>query len=220
MNHPWINVSASVPCGGQSGKLEWGRRQEGDVSGGPGAGHRCVIGPHQQPDFATASVRLLCLPEPWMSHLRQEEREWGGEPVLSQVPAGSNPWAWGSFQQSMVVPQTPLHTARVLQEDRDHWDEVKVGGCCLSLLTASWGLEKGTPGWWLPRSCVISHSPMPRHRTPDCTGVQPWHSEHWAVLLHSGWCSWLTGTLGQGLSEGALAITPYSFYFGEWSAWF
>lgn len=37
----------------------------------------------------------------------------------------------GSFQQSMVVPQTPLHTARVLQEDRDHWDEVKVGGHCL-----------------------------------------------------------------------------------------
>lgn len=27
--------------------------------------------------------------------------------------------------QSTVVPLTPLHTARVLQEDRDHWDEVK-----------------------------------------------------------------------------------------------
>ncbi|KAK2091198.1 MAP kinase-activated protein kinase 3 [Saguinus oedipus] len=37
----------------------------------------------------------------------------------------SNPWVRDSFQQSMVVPQTPLHTARVLQEDKDHWDEVK-----------------------------------------------------------------------------------------------
>lgn len=26
----------------------------------------------------------------------------------------------------MAVPPTPLHTARVLQEDKDHWDEVKV----------------------------------------------------------------------------------------------
>lgn len=25
----------------------------------------------------------------------------------------------------MAVPPTPLHTARVLQEDKDHWDEVK-----------------------------------------------------------------------------------------------
>uniref|UniRef100_A0A4W2HJD2 non-specific serine/threonine protein kinase n=1 Tax=Bos indicus x Bos taurus TaxID=30522 RepID=A0A4W2HJD2_BOBOX len=33
----------------------------------------------------------------------------------------NHPW----INQSMVVPQTPLHTARVLQEDRDHWDEVK-----------------------------------------------------------------------------------------------
>ncbi|XP_032145890.1 MAP kinase-activated protein kinase 3 isoform X1 [Sapajus apella] len=33
----------------------------------------------------------------------------------------NHPW----INQSMVVPQTPLHTARVLQEDKDHWDEVK-----------------------------------------------------------------------------------------------
>ncbi|XP_007499979.2 MAP kinase-activated protein kinase 3 isoform X2 [Monodelphis domestica] len=32
----------------------------------------------------------------------------------------NHPWI-----NSMVVPQTPLHTARVLQEDKDHWDEVK-----------------------------------------------------------------------------------------------
>ncbi|XP_012883699.1 PREDICTED: MAP kinase-activated protein kinase 3 [Dipodomys ordii] len=33
----------------------------------------------------------------------------------------NHPW----INQSTVVPQTPLHTARVLQEDKDHWDEVK-----------------------------------------------------------------------------------------------
>lgn len=70
-----------------------------------------------------------------------------GQPVLSRVPAGSDPRAWGSFQQSMVVPQTPLHTARVLQEDKDHWDEVKVGGLSLSLPASSRVLEKGTPRW-------------------------------------------------------------------------
>lgn len=30
----------------------------------------------------------------------------------------------------MAVPPTPLHTARVLQEDKDHWDEVKVSQIC------------------------------------------------------------------------------------------
>ena len=29
-------------------------------------------------------------------------------------------------QQSMVVPQTPLHTSRVLKEEQDVWEEVKV----------------------------------------------------------------------------------------------
>lgn len=29
------------------------------------------------------------------------------------------------INQSISVPQTPLHTARVLQEDQEHWDEVK-----------------------------------------------------------------------------------------------
>ncbi|XP_026529053.1 MAP kinase-activated protein kinase 3 isoform X2 [Notechis scutatus] len=32
----------------------------------------------------------------------------------------NHPWI-----NSMVVPPTPLHTTRVLQEDKDHWDEVK-----------------------------------------------------------------------------------------------
>lgn len=29
-------------------------------------------------------------------------------------------------QQSMEVPQTPLHTSRVLKEEKDVWEEVKV----------------------------------------------------------------------------------------------
>lgn len=30
------------------------------------------------------------------------------------------------IQQSMEVPQTPLHTSRVLKEEKDVWEEVKV----------------------------------------------------------------------------------------------
>ena len=52
-------------------------------------------------------------------------------------------WAWGlgygvgvghpwlmllcsPLQQSMQVPQTPLHTSRVLKEEKDLWEDVKV----------------------------------------------------------------------------------------------
>ncbi|EQB77030.1 MAP kinase-activated protein kinase 3-like protein [Camelus ferus] len=46
MNHPWINVSALWSRGGQGDdKLEEGC-QEGDGSGGPDMGHRCVAVPH------------------------------------------------------------------------------------------------------------------------------------------------------------------------------
>lgn len=31
-----------------------------------------------------------------------------------------------ALQQSMMVPSTPLHTTRVLTEDRDMWEDVKV----------------------------------------------------------------------------------------------
>lgn len=50
----------------------------------------------------------------------------------------------------MVVPQTPLHTARVLQEDKDHWDDVKVGRFFLSLDAFLDGISLG------------SGSPVPR----------------------------------------------------------
>lgn len=33
-----------------------------------------------------------------------------------------------SPKQSMEVPQTPLHTSRVLKEEKDTWEEVKVSG--------------------------------------------------------------------------------------------
>lgn len=33
---------------------------------------------------------------------------------------------WLSRQQSMQVPQTPLHTSRVLKEEKDLWEDVKV----------------------------------------------------------------------------------------------
>lgn len=32
----------------------------------------------------------------------------------------------------MVVPPTPLHTSRVLTEDKELWDDVKVGLCSVS----------------------------------------------------------------------------------------
>lgn len=83
----------------------------------------------------------------------------------SSVP-GSNPWTRGSFQQSMVVPQTPLHTARVLQEDKDHWDEVKVGGLGLSFPAGSQVLEKGLQGGLPTQSLRLR--PVPRARSRGC----------------------------------------------------
>lgn len=48
-----------------------------------------------------------------------------------QLPAHTPPL---SRQQSMQVPQTPLHTSRVLKEEKDLWEDVKVKTslhCCL-----------------------------------------------------------------------------------------
>lgn len=83
----------------------------------------------------------------------------------------------------MVVPQTPLHTARVLQEDKDHWDDVKVGGFCLSLYTPGWHL---LTVWSLALPLCLDH-------VSDCPGdpLCPGNAtEHWAASLsHLGWCS-------------------------------
>ena len=126
MNHPWINVSASLSLAGRVMSLSRAAGGVVDGSRGPGVGHRYAVVPrlHLLLVSSGSFTTLSLIPhEP-----RRKGFGVGEQPVLSQVPAGSDPWAWGSFQQSMVVPQTPLHTARVLQEDRDHWDEVKVGG--------------------------------------------------------------------------------------------
>lgn len=37
-----------------------------------------------------------------------------------------------TLQQSMVVPSTPLHTTRVLTEDREMWEDVKVSRTTLT----------------------------------------------------------------------------------------
>lgn len=67
----------------------------------------------------------------------------------------------GSFQQSMVVPQTPLHTARVLQEDKDHWDDVKVGELGLSFPAGSrvWKRLLPESGSSAPASCLEHRGP-------------------------------------------------------------
>ena len=43
---------------------------------------------------------------------------WDGVPSAHAPPL--------SRQQSMQVPQTPLHTSRVLKEEKDLWEDVKV----------------------------------------------------------------------------------------------
>ncbi|XP_054938617.1 MAP kinase-activated protein kinase 3 isoform X14 [Physeter macrocephalus] len=50
----------------------------------------------------------------------------------------NHPW----INQLMVVPQTPLHTARVLQEDKDHWDDVKEKATSDSREPVSWDSEE------------------------------------------------------------------------------
>ena len=44
------------------------------------------------------------------------------------------------LQQSVEVPQTPLHTSRVLQEEQDVWEKVKVsvGAVHLCFFVAAW----------------------------------------------------------------------------------
>ena len=132
--------------------------------------------------------------------------------MKSQVHAGPNPWARGPSQQSTVVPQTPLHTARVLQEDKDHWDDVKVGGLGLSFPAGSRVLENGTSGWRLARVWVFGSCPMPgawgvsdgtRGPTVVCGALSCPAPIRVALLAHS----FSAGALGQGLSERPLALS-------------
>lgn len=50
-----------------------------------------------------------------------------------------------SSQQSTKVPQTPLHTSRVLKEDKERWEDVKVRGTT--------GREGLRVGWAACRDC-------------------------------------------------------------------
>lgn len=43
-----------------------------------------------------------------------------------------------TLQQYMVVPPTPLHTSRVLTEDKELWDDVKVGRCSDLFVFRKW----------------------------------------------------------------------------------
>lgn len=53
---------------------------------------------------------------------------WRPLPVLVPVSATANSHlhVFFTLQKSMVVPSTPLHTTRVLTEDRAMWEDVKV----------------------------------------------------------------------------------------------
>lgn len=55
-------------------------------------------------------------------HTHRSASSYSPNVILQNTSFGIFPFS----QQSMAVPPTPLHTARVLQEDKDHWDEVKV----------------------------------------------------------------------------------------------
>uniref|UniRef100_U3JCS7 non-specific serine/threonine protein kinase n=1 Tax=Ficedula albicollis TaxID=59894 RepID=U3JCS7_FICAL len=55
-------------------------------------------------------------PNPEWSEVSEEV---GWMPV---APSSGSPLSW---QQSMQVPQTPLHTSRVLKEEKDLWEDVK-----------------------------------------------------------------------------------------------
>ncbi|KFP06173.1 MAP kinase-activated protein kinase 2, partial [Calypte anna] len=72
-------------------------------------------------------------PNPEWSEVSEEGSGWGmrmgmgnemrmGMGWSLQLPAHSPPLPW---QQSMQVPQTPLHTSRVLKEEKDLWEDVK-----------------------------------------------------------------------------------------------
>lgn len=99
---------------------------------------------------------------------------------LFHVSAGSNMWFGGSFQQSTGVPQTPLHTARVLQEDKDHWDDVKVGGLGLPLpIEEGLGLRGDGGVGFLEPGLSFNPPSMPGALAADYgTSVSLWHLEH------------------------------------------
>ncbi|NWU31283.1 MAPK2 kinase, partial [Dyaphorophyia castanea] len=61
-------------------------------------------------------------PNPEWSEV-SEEGKWGPCGACPQAEASF--WGLGGAWQSMQVPQTPLHTSRVLKEEKDLWEDVK-----------------------------------------------------------------------------------------------
>lgn len=53
---------------------------------------------------------------------------WGDSPLPCHWLSIETPSLPLSPQQSTKVPQTPLHTSRVLKEDKERWEDVKVRG--------------------------------------------------------------------------------------------
>lgn len=58
---------------------------------------------------------------PWRLSLRSR-----GQPLLCTTPGFHVNSFSPPHQQSTKVPQTPLHTSRVLKEDKERWEDVKV----------------------------------------------------------------------------------------------
>lgn len=98
-----------------------------------------------------------------------------------------------------MVPQTPLHTARVLQEDRDHWDEVKVGERGLGLTAGPRVLEKGTQGDGYSESGSSGPAPCLEHPCRhDCLSGPP--------MAHGTALPLLSGVPAHSLTQG---LWPY-----------
>ncbi|KAG8518103.1 MAP kinase-activated protein kinase 2 [Galemys pyrenaicus] len=73
----------------------------------------------------------------------------------------NHPW----IMQSMEVPQTPLHTSRVLKEDKERWEDVKVRaqGACLR----GWAGAAAAPTELWPEASVSrAHGPWLSLRPP------------------------------------------------------
>lgn len=120
-----------------------------------------------------------------------------------QLPAHTPPL---SRQQSMQVPQTPLHTSRVLKEEKDLWEDVKVKTslhCCLKCSAP-----------WVPygdASAISLQTGLIRAR---CEGAGSWGD----LCSGGGWKNWRWDTrpLLQFVPMGAWRGTAALGVSGGW----
>lgn len=81
----------------------------------------------------------------------------------------------------MVVPPTPLHTSRVLTEDKELWDDVKVG-LCPDLFISRIRPQGGSEGTDLQHKLFLSSSNRRRWPVPwpPCVlTMTRWRSKTW-----------------------------------------